>query len=40
MEQRTLKIINHCWNIKISFYFESSGGQSFNMCLNVFSILD
>jgi len=26
-----LNIINNHWNIKISFYLETSGGQSFNL---------
>ncbi len=34
MEQHTLKIINNHWNIKIFFYLETFGGQSFNPYLN------
>jgi len=35
MEQHTLKIVNSCWNIKITFYLETSGGQNLNLYLNV-----
>jgi hypothetical protein len=35
VEQRTLKNVNNCWNTKISFNLETSGGQSFNIYLNV-----
>jgi hypothetical protein len=34
VEQRSLKIIDKCWNIKISLYLETSGGQSFDLYLN------
>jgi hypothetical protein len=34
MEHHALKIINKCRNIKISFYLETFGGQSFNLYLN------
>ncbi len=34
MEQNALKVINKCWNDKISFYFETTGGQSINLYLN------
>jgi len=34
MEECDLKILNKCWNIKISFYLETSGGQTFNLYLN------
>jgi hypothetical protein len=40
MEQHTLKIINKCWNIKISFYSEASGCQSFNLYLNAFYVFN
>jgi hypothetical protein len=35
MEQRTLKNANKCWNTKISLQLETSGGQNFNLDLNV-----
>ncbi len=35
IEYYALKIIYKCWNIKISFYSETSGGQSFYLHLNV-----
>ncbi len=35
MEQQTLKIVNNCANINIHSYLETSGGQSFNLYLNV-----
>ncbi len=35
MEQRTLKIINNCLNTNIYSYLETSGGQSYNLYLNV-----
>jgi hypothetical protein len=35
MGQHALKLMNNCWNIKISYYLETSGGQSFNLYLNV-----
>jgi hypothetical protein len=28
LEQHTLKNVNNCWNTRISFYFETSGGQN------------
>ncbi len=34
MVGRALKIINKCWNIKISFYLETSDGQRFNLNFN------
>ncbi len=34
-EQRALKNINSCWKTKITFYLETSGGQSSNLYLNV-----
>ena len=30
MEQNDLKNVNNCWNTKITFYIETSGGQSSN----------
>jgi len=35
MEQRTLKNVNNCLNTNIYSYFETSGGQSSNLYLNV-----
>ncbi len=35
MEQHTLKIINNCLNTNIYSYLETSGGQSYNLYLNV-----
>jgi len=35
MEQHALKNVNSCWNTKISFYLETSGGQNYNLYLNV-----
>jgi len=35
MEQRTLKIVNNWLNTNIYSYLETSGGQSFNLYLNV-----
>ncbi len=35
MEQRALNNVNSCWNIDISFYLETSGGQSCNLYFNV-----
>ncbi len=35
MEQRTLKIVNNCLNTNIYSYLETSGGQSYNLYLNV-----
>ncbi len=40
MEQHTLKIINNGWNMKISFYLETSGGKSFNLNLNAVYFFD
>jgi hypothetical protein len=34
MEQHTLKNVNSCRNTKITFYFETSSGQSSNLYLN------
>jgi hypothetical protein len=35
MEQRALKIVNNCLNTNIYSYLETSGGQSYNLYLNV-----
>jgi hypothetical protein len=35
MEQRNLKNVNNYLNTNIYSYFETSGGQSFNLHLNV-----
>ncbi len=35
MEQHTLKNVNNCFNTSIYSYLETSGGQSFNLYLNV-----
>jgi hypothetical protein len=35
MEQRALKIVNNCLNTNINSYLETSGGQSYNLYLNV-----
>jgi hypothetical protein len=35
MEKRTLKNANSCWNTKMSFNFETSGGWNSNLYLNV-----
>ncbi len=35
MEQRALKNVNNCLNTNIYSYLETSGGQSFNLYLNV-----
>jgi hypothetical protein len=35
MEKRTFKKVNSCWNTKINFYLETSGGQNYNLYLNV-----
>jgi hypothetical protein len=32
VEQHSLKIIDKYLNIKVTFYSETSGGQSFNLC--------
>ncbi len=34
-EQHTLKNVNNCLKTNIYFYLETSGGQSFNLYLNV-----
>jgi hypothetical protein len=35
LEQHALKNVNNCWNIKITFYLEASGGQYSNLYINV-----
>jgi hypothetical protein len=35
LEQRSLKIVNNCFNTNIYSYLETSGGQSSNLYLNV-----
>jgi hypothetical protein len=35
MEQHASKKVNNCWNDKIIFYSESSGGQNSNLNLDV-----
>jgi hypothetical protein len=35
MEQRALKNVNNCLNTTIYSYLETSGGQSFNLYINV-----
>jgi len=39
MEQRALKIVNNCLNTNIYSYLETSGGQSYNLYLNVVHFL-
>jgi len=34
-EERTFKKVNNCLNANIYSYLETSGGQSFNLHLNV-----
>jgi hypothetical protein len=40
MEQRTWKIVNNCLNTNIYSYLETSGGQSFNLYINVVHFLN
>jgi hypothetical protein len=35
MEQHGVKNINSCWNTKITFYLETSGGRNYNTYLNI-----
>ncbi len=35
MEQQALKMVNNCLNTNIYSYLETSGGQSYNLYLNV-----
>jgi hypothetical protein len=35
MEQRNLKNVNNCLNTNIHSYLDTSGGQSYNLYLNV-----
>ncbi len=39
MEQHTLKIVNNRLNTNIYSYLETSGGQSYNLYLNVVHFL-
>jgi len=39
LEQRTLKFVNNCLNTNIYSYLETSGGQSFNLYINVVHFL-
>jgi hypothetical protein len=39
MEQHALKIVNNCLNTNIYSYLETSGGQSYNLYLNVVHFL-
>jgi len=39
MEQHTLKIVNNCLNTNIYSYIETSGGQNYNLYLNVVHFL-
>ncbi len=36
MEEDALKNENNCWNTKIGFYLETSGGQNSNIYLIFF----
>jgi hypothetical protein len=40
LEQRTLKFVNNCLNTNIYSYLETSGGQSFNLYINVVHFLN
>jgi hypothetical protein len=40
MEQCSLKNVNSCWKTKISSYLETSGGQNFNLLINVANIFN
>ncbi len=40
MEQHALKIVNSCWNIKITFYLVPSSGQRLDLYLNAVYILN
>ncbi len=35
VKQGALKSVKSCWNTKMSFYLETSGGQKFNLYLNI-----
>ncbi len=39
MEQHDLKIANNCLNANIYSYLDTSGGQSYNLYLNVVNFL-
>jgi hypothetical protein len=40
MEEHALNIVNNCSNTKIYSYLEASGGQSYNLYLNVVHFLN
>jgi hypothetical protein len=40
VEQHAIKNVNNCWNINISFYLETSGGQNSNLYLIVVYIFN
>jgi hypothetical protein len=40
MEQRAFENVNSCLNTNIYSYLETSGGQSFNLYLNVVYFFD
>ncbi len=40
MEQRAFKNVNNCLNTNIHSYLETSGGQSYNLYLNVVHFFD
>jgi hypothetical protein len=40
MEQHALKNVNNCLNTNIYSYFETSGGQSYNLYLNIVNFFD
>ncbi len=35
LEQHALENVKSCWNIKTIFYLVTSGGQNFNLYLNI-----
>ncbi len=39
-EEHALKNVNSCWNTTISFYLETTGGQNYNLYLNVVQFLN
>ncbi len=40
MELCALKNVNSCWETEISSYLETSGGQNFNLLINVANIFN
>jgi len=40
MEKGAFKNVNSCWKTKISSGLETSGGQNFNVYLNVINIFN